>query len=528
MSSSQNANSSGEKISDLNVVNAVATTKRRVIKSRDADVTLKFMERNGGEVPEITPERERKLAKKTTIIIILLTSITNLLLYSDKATLSYASIFELWKDTNLNQNRYNNANTLFYVGYMVGQVNLLLMQRLPIGRLLSVLVFVWAALMFLHCTAHNYQGIYALRFFLGFVESIVIPILNTTMAQFLTADEKAATAPVFYSTCLGVTIPVGFIAYGVLHANVAIPIWKLFMIIIGSCTIAWLVIVVFFYPNNPTDARFLSTEEKVWVIRRVQRTTGASIEQKVFKKHQAKEALKDPITWLFGLFFLLQQLANNLPYQQNLLFEGIGNIDNLDSTLVSVASGGFAAICCFIATGIMYYKRNITAYSVFFWTIPSFAASIAVVALPWDDKIALLGMLCLASPLFGIPWILMFSWNSTSCSGYTKKLIRNAVVMLCYGIANLISPQLWQESDGPRYIPAWIVQIVLSFFTAPIIALVIRYLLNKRNILREAASQEKSETSSGYVEEDDGAEIKVNKASLDLTDFENEEFIYPL
>lgn len=501
--------------------------KYKVISSLDADVTLAFLEDNDHLVSPITPAQERKLSRKVMWTIVPLTALINLILYSDKAVMSYASIFEFWDDTGLTQNKYNNANTLFYFGYIVGQGNLYFVQKLPIGRVMTAMAGLWCAIIFLHCTAFNYEGVYALRFFLGFVESIAIPVLNTTMGQFLTAEEKAATAPIFYSTCLGVTIPVGFIAYGVLHINnPPIPLWKIFTIIIGGCTFLMTVLVALLYPNNPTDAKFLSTEEKVWVIRRVQKTTGSSIEQKVFKRYQVKEALLDPITWLFGAFFLLQQLANNLPYQQNLLFEGIGEITNLDSTLVSVASGGFAAVCAVIATVFLMYKKNYTAFSVVFWTVPCFAASIAVVAIPWDKKIALLAMLCLASPLFGIPWILMFSWNTTSCSGYTKKLTRNAVVMFWYGIANIISPQLWQEKNSPRYTPAWIVQIVLSFFMAPLIALVIWYLLRRRNQTRLSEIDSVND-HIGFVEEN-GEKVKVDVALLDLTDLENKTFIYPL
>jgi MFS family permease len=508
------------------VLTEKTTTTPKHISSRDADITLAFLEKYNAEVPEITPEEEKKLSKKVVTIILLLTSMTNLLLYADKATLSYASIFGLWEDTGLTQNKYNNSSTLFYVGYIIGQINLILVQKLPIGRLLTAIAFSWTTIIFLHCTAYNYQGIYALRFFLGFVEAVALPILNTTMGQFMTANEKAATAPLFYSTCVGVTIPVGFIAYGILYAKSSVPIWKLFFIIIGGCTFIWTVVIFFLYPNNPTDAVFLNEKEKIWVIRRVQQTTRSSIEQKVIKKHQIYEALRDPISWLFFFFFLLQQLANNLPYQQNLLFEGIGGINNLDSTLVSVASGGFAVVCCIIATTFLFYKPGYTAFSVVFWTVPSFAASIAVVTIPWDKKIALLAMLCLASPLFGIPWILMFSWNSATCSGYTKKITRNALIMIGYGIANIISPQLWQEKDGPRYTPAWIVQIVLSFFTAPLLALVIWYILNKRNKVRKQIIAEEGELK-GFVDEE-SQEIEVSAAILDLTDLENKTFIYPL
>ena len=518
--------SSIEDNNNINNIKSPLTLNPKHISSRDADITLAFMEKYDALTPEITPAEEKKLARKIVTIILSLTAITNLLLYSDKATLSYASILDLFRDTGLTQNKYNNSSTLFYVGYIVGQINLILVQKFPIGRLMTAISFSWTIIVFLHCTAHNYQGIYALRFFLGFVEAVAVPILNTTMGQFLTAKEKAATAPLFYSTCLGVTIPVGFIAYGVLYATNTIPPWKIFFIIIGGCTFIWTIVIFFFYPNNPTDAVFLNEKEKVWIIRRVQKTTGASIEQKTIKKYQVWEALKDPISWLFFLFFLLQQLANNLPYQQNLLFEGIGRINNLDSTLVSVASGGFAAICCFIATTFLFFYPNFTAFSVVFWTAPCFAASIAVVTINWDEKIALLAMLCLASPLFGIPWILMFSWNSTSCSGYTKKLTRNAMVMVGYSVANIISPQLWQEKDGPRYIPAWIVQIVLSFFIAPLLALIIWFILNKRNKVRKQIVANEGD-AKGFVSDTDG-EIEVDIANLDLTDLENDRFIYPL
>lgn len=500
----------------------------RIVPSRDADTTLRFLEDHDHDVPEITPEQEKRLRRKVMIIVVGLTSLVNLILYSDKAVASYASIFEFWQDTGLTQNKYNNSNTLFYVGYIIGQLNTILIQKVPVGRLLTLLTFVWSVIIFLHCAVYNVSGVYAIRFFLGFVESIALPVLNTTMGQFLLKEEKAATSPIFYSTCLGVTIPVGFIAYGLLNiSNPLIHIWKLFMITIGGLTFLVLVVVFFFYPNNPTDAWFLTTEEKVWVIRRVQRNTATSIEQKVIKRYQVIEALKDPVSWLFGGFFLLQQLANNLTYQQNLLFTSIGNISNLDSTLVSVASGGFAVVMCVIATTTLLYFPNLSAFSVVFWTIPSFAASIAVVTLPWNKHIALLAMLCLASPLFGIPWILMFSWNTSTAGGYTKKLTRSIIVMIAYAVSNIISPQLWQGRDAPRYRPAWIVQIVLSFFLAPLLALVIWVILKRRNIER-LKKLESGETSVfGFVEED-GQKVKVNVAALDLTDKENEAFIYPL
>lgn len=499
----------------------------KVISSRDADVTLEFLREHDSEVPEITEEQERKLSRKVVWIVVPLCALIDFALYADKATASYTSIFGMWKDTHLNQNMYNNSTTLFYVGYILGQVNLVFLQKLPVGQVMTALSFLWALIIYLHTVAVNHQGVYALRFFLGFVEAIAIPALNTTMGQFLTAEEKSWTASLFYTTCLGNEIVVGFIAFGLLHAHPKIAIWKLFMIVIASISMVLTIVVALFYPNNPTNARFLSLKEKIWVIRRVQKTTGSSIEQKVIKKHQILEALRDPISWLFCAFFFCNQLSNNLVYQEKLLFKQLG-VSTLGSTLVSVAYGGFSVTCAIIASVLIRKKKNFTGYSVALWTLFPFVGGIAMVSLPWDRKLTLLAMICLCAPK-GVAWILMFSWNSTTASGYTKKVTRNAMVMFWYGIANIIAPQLWQAKDGPRYYTAWIVQIIFAFFLAPITALVIRFILKRRNESRIAAFD--SEPAVGIITADgdeSGKTVKANLALLDLTDLENERFIYPL
>ncbi|CDR37598.1 CYFA0S01e12992g1_1 [Cyberlindnera fabianii] len=499
----------------------------KIVNSKDADATLKFQQEYDASVPEATPEQEVRLGRKVRWFIVSFAFLINLILYMDKATLSYAAILGLYEDTGLDGAKYSNVNTLFYVGYIVGQIpGTYLMQKLPVGKFLFGLTSFWTIITFLSCTMHNYGGVIAIRFFLGFVESVVVPILNTTQAQFLTADEKAAAAPLFYSSCLGVTIPVGFIAYGVLYATNTISPWKIFMIIIGGLTLILNILIFFFYPDNPTNVKGFTTEEKIWIIRRVQRTTNSSIEQKYFKKYQFKEALKDPITWLFVLYLFLIMLANNLPYQQNLLFGEMGGISNLDSTLVSVASGGFAALCSVIASYFLIRFPDTSAWSSVFWMLPSLVGSICAVALPWDNKIGILAVLTMASPVFGVPFIIIFSWATTSCSGYTKRMTRSGLIMIAYGIANIISPQLWREKDAPRYYPAWIVQIVLSFGLAPFTAIVIWFILKRRNTqrLQHIAEQEKI----GVVHNTEGGELQVNIASLDLTDLENTTFIYPL
>jgi len=248
---------------------------------------------------------------------------------------------------------------------------------------------------------------------------------------------------------MGAPIPAGFIAYGLLFSNSYIRPWKFFMIITGGLTLILAIYCWFYYPSNPTEARFFTIEEKVHCIKRVHDSSQSSIEQKQFKKTQFVETLRDPVSWLFGLQAFTLMLSNNLAYQQNLLFVSLG-VSDLGSTLVSVAGGGFAVVVCIIASILMRYFPNNNAYFATFWCLPAVAGGIGMVALDWDNKLGLLACLVLAGNTFGVTYIIALGWTTSSAAGYTKKLTRNVMFMIGYGISNIISPQIWVASEGPE------------------------------------------------------------------------------
>ena len=408
------------------------------------------------------------------------------------------------------------------------------MQRLPMSKYVAGTVFLWAVLVLLHCTASNYGGLIVLRLLLGVVEASLVPAMEITLAMFFVPEERALVQPLFWTSCSASPIPTGFISYGLLYSKSSVPPWKLFMIITGGITILLAIYNWVFYPDNPVQARFLSTEEKLYTIRRLQETTKSSIEQKVFKPHQLREAVRDPISWLFGLVSFTLMISNNLQMQQNLIFEDIG-VSDLGSTLVSAASGGFSVAVCVVATILMkLFPNNTGAYWSAFWCVPALAGGIAMVTIPWHKKIALLACLIIASGTYAVTYVTALGWATSSAAGHTKKLARNVLFMAGYGIANIISPQIWVRGS-PRYYPAWIVQIVISWVGSPVILMIIRWILSRRNRERLAWIEEQAalgEQGIGYVEQrKESGDIKVEEVDisiLDLTDLENKYFIYPL
>ncbi|KAL4779957.1 major facilitator superfamily domain-containing protein [Aspergillus varians] len=515
---------------------AETTTQPRgkAVQESYADVSLRLIEDHGDEVGPLTPENETKLVRKLFLHIMILVSFIDLVLFIDKSTLGYAAILGLFEETGISKSQYNTLNTLFYVGYLVGQwPGSWLMQRLPLGKFVSGIVFLWGVIIFLHCVAVKYGGLIVLRLALGLVEAVVVPAIELTIGMFFNRQEQSFLQPFFWISCVGAPIPAGFISYGLLYSKGAILPWKLFMIVIGGLSIFLSIWVWFSYPNNPAEARFLTLEEKVHVIRRVQESSQSSIEQKQFKRSQFIETLRDPVSWLFALQAFTLMYCNNLNYGQlNLLTVSLG-VSDLGSTLVSVAGGGFSVACCLVATfALKWYPKYLALHSTF-WCALAFAGGICMVTIPWDNKLALLACLLLAQNTYGVTYIIALGWTSSTAAGHTKKIVRNGMFMIGYSVGNLVSPQIWVPSKAPRYYGAWISMIVVSWVGTPAILWVIHWILVKRNRERKALLVDLPEDETeGCVEHVDETGVvvrrKVDMAMLDLTDLENKAFIYPI
>lgn len=503
-----------------------------VVESKRADNTLAFMTQHASEYENVqfTEEEQKKAHRALYLHLFPLIYTINTILLMDKATLSFAAIQGLYASTGIDTAQYNDTNSLFYTGYIIGELMNFLLQKSDMRKFLSLTLFIWAIIVFLHCTASSFAGLMILRFFLGFFESVILPALEITMLQFFAPKVRATLQPVFWTSSPLSTILSGFISYGTLHATESIPPWKIFMIVNGGITLLVTVAVSIWYPTDPTKAKFLTTKQKYFIIKEVQEASHSAISQKVVKKDQVIECLKDPISWLFCAIVFCLMLANNLAYQQTLLYVSLG-VSTLGTTLVSSAGGGFAIIYWLIGALIIHYWPNHSAHMILYGCIPSFAAGIAMITIAWDQKLALVACLTLGRVTFGLSYIVSLGWSTSSAGGNTKRYVRHLMFMISYSIANIISPQLWQGNQAPRYRIAWTIQIVFSWGLTPVLGYIIEAILKSRNKKRLATgADEKDPKGAVTVTDADGNEIteEVPIANLDLTDRQNKYFIYPL
>lgn len=89
----------------------------------------------------------------------------------DKQSINQAAIFGLRDDLSLTGLEFSWAVSLFYVGQLVSEwPAMFLLSRLPITIYVGVTIIIWGAVNMCMAAVHNFHGLAAARFFLGFAE----------------------------------------------------------------------------------------------------------------------------------------------------------------------------------------------------------------------------------------------------------------------------------------------------------------------------------------------------------------------
>ena len=138
-------------------------------------------------------EEEQRVRKKIDRRLLPILVICYGLQYYDKAMISQAALFGLRTDLELTvANRFSFASSIFYMGFIAGAYPAIVMaQRFPIERVAAGIILAWGICLICTPACHNWQGLYAQRFFLGFIESGVSPMFMLVVGQFYKKNEQA-------------------------------------------------------------------------------------------------------------------------------------------------------------------------------------------------------------------------------------------------------------------------------------------------------------------------------------------------
>ncbi len=194
--------------------------------------------------------------------------------------------------------RLSWATSLFYFGMLCGLYPLtFFLQRYTMGKVLGGVVILWGLVAMLTATVTSWRGLYAQRFFLGFVESIMPTAFMCIISNYYTQQEQALRQSWWFSATGGWTIIGGALNYAFAQIEGGgLRRWQYIYLLAGALTVMYGGIC-FAIPNSAVSAWFLTPEERVVAVERL-RKGQTGVRCQVLKKSQLKEALLDVKIWV--------------------------------------------------------------------------------------------------------------------------------------------------------------------------------------------------------------------------------------
>jgi MFS family permease len=186
------------------------------------------------------------------------------------------------------------------------------LQKVPAAKWLGLNVVLWGVATACGAAAHSYQTLLVSRIFLGIFEATIGPSLILISSQWYTKSEQAPRFSLWYCG-LGVgQILGGAISYGFQHVALGSGLagWRVMFIVLGCVTVSIGIATMAFIPDSPMQARWLSSAEKVTLLKHVS-VNMTGIQDRKFRPKQILEAFMDPQLYLMVLAVVLVSTHGN-------------------------------------------------------------------------------------------------------------------------------------------------------------------------------------------------------------------------
>lgn len=465
------------------------------------------------EIDELFPKIRRKIDMRLLSLLF----ITYMLQFLDKLSLNYANAYSFSPDLGLNVGqRYSWVASIFNFGYLAGAIPAnYIVQRVPLAKFAACSLFVWSVLLVAHVGAKNYGGILVLRFLLGLLEAQVSPICMNMVKLFYKRSDQQFREFCFLSAN-GISTMVGsLLGFGLGHAHSgALKEWQLIFLVIGLMNFAWCWVFLYFGPDSPAEAKFLTEKEKAIVISVIS-TNSQGLQDKHYKMNQVKECLIDPAVWILVLIGLGAGIINGgVSNFASSLIKGFG-FTGLDATILQLPTGAIEFVVI-LGFGILsLFVKNTNFIALFFGCALPLAGLIGIKLIPNSEKWALVGCTWLQY-IVGLPVISCWTYLVGNVAGSTKKTMANGMWFLFYAAGNIIGANIFFAREAPKYQSAMTALIicycVMIGLDGAYFALV--YFRNKK----------RNQLQGGHTEE--VQQQAILDGYKDQTDFENKGFRY--
>jgi ACS family tartrate transporter-like MFS transporter len=187
--------------------------------------------------------------------------------YLDRVNVSYASL-EMTRNLGFSNKVFGFGSGIFFLGYLLLEIpGAILVETWSARKWIARILISWglfAALTGVVRTAHEF---YTARFMLGLAEAGFFPGILVYVSHWYRQKDRAK-AVAFFMVGIPFSEIIGAPVSGLLlQVNwLGIEGWRWLFVLEGAPAILLGIVTIFFLTDSPKDARWLSAEQRAWIV----------------------------------------------------------------------------------------------------------------------------------------------------------------------------------------------------------------------------------------------------------------------
>ncbi|CCH41327.1 Pantothenate transporter [Wickerhamomyces ciferrii] len=423
---------------------------------------------------------------------------------------------------NMSGNDYNLLNTLWTVGYIVGQVpSNLILHRISARYYLAGLEILWAFLTVLMILPKSMSGLYAIRFLIGLTEAGYFPGLEYLIGSWYSSVEINKRSTLFNAAGTAAGLVSGPLQQRILQATFThTSKWKPFqwMFIFDAIISAPIGFYTLFAdPNTPstTNAWYFSKRDKLVALERRRRIGAQLNTREPYSWPKIKSFFNTWHIWVFPVLFCTYRLTNvaslsssgfTLWMKKDL---GLSSYEyNIYPTGINGGGIGYSIVCAYVND---YFQNNLTQYFLGFMYISGIVSYAGLTQ--WNIN-------------RGFKWFCFFFYAITSSSGQSMifswvnknmahdDMKRNFLVvitnMISYIFTAWISLAVFNQDQAPRFKKGYAFTTAIS--ALGLVLTVLTYILIKRDdkkyLKENGHARDTTEGGAEFVSTDDEESVE--------------------
>jgi MFS family permease len=393
-----------------------------------------------------------------------------------------------------------------------------IIARVPVAKYLGFSIMAWGAVLACHAACTNFAGLATVRVLLGLFESACQPAFVVLSSVWYKREEQASRVTYWYMMNGAQQIVGGLLAYCFsLITGGPLKSWQVLFLVYGIISVCFGAFVLFWMPDSPMRAKCFSEADKRLMVERV-RSNQTGVQNRVFKKYQVYEALKDPQTWCYaGIQFFTTLPTSGLGSFSGIIINGSLGFSVLQTQLLAMVLGVYIIIIL-LGSAWLVKKYNQNTLTMLGFVIPSFVGTILLMTIPNETFSQHVGLLIsyYITLSFWSAQTLGLSMMSRNVGGASKKSVVVAINFIFWSAGNAAGSQVFLTWDAPRYFIAFATHLG-CYSILVLIIIFFRFYLLRQN-------KKKDEMAAAGVRE--AHDEQMIHAFEDLTDRENPNFRY--